>query len=42
MALHKMHNDKVCNMDNGKLTALTLLKLLDLSDAFDTIDHDSL
>ena len=35
-ALLKIHNDIVDNMDNGKVTALTLL---DLSDAFDTIDH---
>ena len=34
--LHKIHNDIVDNMDNGKVTALTLL---DLSAAFDTIDH---
>ena len=31
-----MHNDIICNMDNDKVTALTLL---DLSAAFDTIDH---
>ena len=31
-----MHNDIVDNMDNSKVTALTLL---DLSAAFDTIDH---
>ncbi len=37
-ALLKIHNDIIilCNMDNGKVTALTLL---DLSAAFDTIDH---
>ena len=35
-ALLKIHNDIVDNMDNGKVTALTLL---DLSAAFDTIDH---
>ena len=34
-----MQNDIVCNIDNGKLTALTLL---DLSAAFDTTDHDIL
>ena len=38
-ALLKIHNDIICNMDNGKVTALTLL---DLSAAFDTIDHSSL
>ena len=38
-ALLKIHNDIVCNMDNGKLTALILL---DLSAAFGTIDHDIL
>ena len=35
-ALLKIHNDIVDNMDNGKVTALTSL---DLSAAFDTIDH---
>ena len=35
-ALLKMHNDIVDNMDNGKVTAFTLL---DLSAALDTIDH---
>ena len=38
-ALLKIHNDIVDNMDNGKVTALTLL---DLSAAFDTIDHSIL
>ena len=38
-ALLKIHNDIICNMDNGKVTALTLL---DLSAAFDTIDHAAL
>ena len=33
-ALLKIHNDIICNMDNGKVTALTLL---DLSAALDTI-----
>ena len=33
-ALLKIHNDIICNMDNGKVTALTLL---DLSAAFDTM-----
>ena len=32
-ALLKIHNDIIDNMDNGKVTAL------DLSAAFDTIDH---
>ena len=32
----KIHNDILSSMDNGKVTALTLL---DLSAAFDTIDH---
>ena len=35
-ALLKIHNDIVDNMDNGKVTALTLL---DLSAVLDTIDH---
>ena len=35
-ALLKLHNDILAAMDAGKVTALTLL---DLSDAFDTIDH---
>lgn len=35
-ALLKMHNDILLNMHNKKVTALTLL---DLSAAFDTIDH---
>ena len=38
-ALLKIYNDIICNMDNGKVTALTLL---DLSAAFDTIDHATL
>ena len=38
-ALLKIHNDIICNMDNGKVTALTLL---DMSAAFDTIDHSTL
>ena len=38
-ALLKIHNDIICNMDNGKVTALTLLYL---SAAFDTIDHSTL
>ena len=38
-ALLKIHNDIICNMDNGKVTALTQL---DLSAAFDTIDHSTL
>ena len=38
-ALLKIHNDIICNMDNGKVTALTLL---DLSAAFDSIDHSIL
>ena len=35
-ALLKIHNDTLSSMDDGKVTALTLL---DLSAAFDTIDH---
>ena len=38
-ALSKVHNDINLNIDNGKVTALTLL---DLSAAFDTIDHNIL
>lgn len=38
-ALLKIHNDVLMAMDKGKVTALTLL---DLSAAFDTIDHDIL
>ena len=35
-ALLKVHNDITLNMDNGKVTALTLLNL---SAAFDNINH---
>ena len=35
-ALLEIHNDIMTSMDTGKVTALTLL---DLSTAFDTIDH---
>ena len=35
-ALLKVHNDIIISMDKGEVTALTLL---DLSTAFDTIDH---
>ena len=35
-ALLKIHNDILSSMDNDKVTALTLL---DLSAAFDTINH---
>ena len=35
-ALLKIHNDILASMDAGKVTTLTLL---DLSAAFDTIDH---
>ena len=35
-ALLKIHSDILASMDAGKVTALTLL---DLSAAFDTIDH---
>ena len=35
-ALLKVHNDDTLNIDKGKVTALTML---DLSAAFDTIDH---
>ena len=38
-ALLKIHNDIICNMDNGKVIALALL---DLSAAFDTLDHSTL
>ena len=38
-ALLKVHNDILLNMDKGQITALTLL---DLSAAFDTIDHSIL
>ena len=34
-----VHNDVTLNIDNGKVTALTLL---DLSATFDTIDHNIL
>ena len=38
-ALLRIHNDVIAAMDSGKVTALTLL---DLSAAFDTIDHSIL
>ena len=38
-ALLKVHNDVTLNMGKGKVTVLTLL---DLSAAFDTIDHSNL
>ena len=38
-SLLKIHNDIIFNMDNGKVTALTLL---DMSAAFDTNDHPTL
>ena len=38
-ALLKVENDIILNMDKGKVTALTLL---DLSAAFDTLDHRSI
>ena len=38
-ALLKVHNDIIISMDKGEVTALTLL---DLSAAFDTIDHVTL
>ena len=38
-ALLKIHNDILSSMDDGRVTALTLL---DLSAAFDTIDHTNL
>ena len=39
IALLKVHNDVTLDIDKGKVTALTLL---DLSAAFDTIDHNML
>ena len=39
LALLKVHNDIIISMDKGEVTALTLL---DLSAAFDTIDHATL
>ena len=38
-ALLKVHNDILINMNNQKVT---LLVLLDLSSAFDTVDHQVL
>ena len=38
-ALLKVHNDILLNMDNQRVT---LLALLDLSSAFDTVDHEVL
>ena len=38
-ALLKVENDIIFNMDEGRVTALTLL---DLSAAFDTLDHSSI
>ena len=38
-ALLKVHSDIIISMDKGEVTALTLL---DLSAAFDTIDHATL
>ena len=38
-ALHKVENDIILNMDEGRVTALTLL---DLPAAFDTLDHSSI
>ena len=38
-ALLKVHNDIIISMNKGEVTALTLL---DLSAAFDTIDHATL
>ena len=38
-ALLKVHNDIIISMDQGEVTSLTLL---DLSAAFDTIDHATL
>ena len=38
-ALPKVENDIILNVDEGRVTALTLL---DLSAAFDTLDHSSI
>ena len=38
-ALLNIHNGIICNMDNGKVTAL---RTLDLSAAFETLDHATL
>ncbi len=39
IVMFKIHNDSMCAIDQGKAV---ILVLLDLSTAFDTVDHDIL